>query len=198
MCDSMDAAPSQKSSIGVQSPRVYFSAGFGPTHRSYSSRSGFGRSDRSAQCRRPWPGRLRRPPRWESPAEVERSTPPGSGRPGATVIAPRRPDGRGPVGPAERQASSGQSTLRLGPWAPGRPLGRARPGRDRAKRRGRAGGGSDGADRPSAAGSGYSLCPGFNQSYGPGGACQFSQFNPGTRLNSPTLAVTSVRPADRA
>jgi hypothetical protein len=31
MCDSMDAAPSQKSSIGVQSPRVYFSAGFGPT-----------------------------------------------------------------------------------------------------------------------------------------------------------------------
>jgi hypothetical protein len=31
MCDSMDAAPSQKSSIGVQSPRVYFSASFGPT-----------------------------------------------------------------------------------------------------------------------------------------------------------------------
>ncbi len=34
--------------------------------------------------------------------------------------------------------------------------------------------------------------------YVPGGTCQFSRLNAGTRLNSPVLALTSVRRADRA
>ncbi len=53
--------------------------------------NGFGRSDRSAQCRWLWPGRLRRPPRWESRKEVEWSAPLGSDRPGAAVMARRLP-----------------------------------------------------------------------------------------------------------
>src|SRR5262249_31761224 len=56
---------------------------FGPTHR--------GRCDRSARCRWLWPGRLRRPRRWESRKEVEWSAPLGSDRAGAAVMVRRLP-----------------------------------------------------------------------------------------------------------
>ena len=97
-------------------------------------------------------------------AEPTRSRRPQSGSSrGLDSTAPNFRDRPRPVGKTGIRPSRARSRLS----APSRIPGRGRPGRDRAKRAGCAGGGSDGVDRRSAAGSGYSPCPGFSRGQPP-------------------------------
>src|SRR5262249_796704 len=68
-----------KRTEGVESRSDFPDASVDHTDARKATVRRFGRSDRSAQCRRLWSGRLRRPPRWESRTEVEWSEPPRIG-----------------------------------------------------------------------------------------------------------------------